>query len=498
MSANLFAELTAPNGRKFTQPLGLFIDNEWVAAKSGELIETIYPADESVIAKVHAAGQDDVDDAVRAARRAFNGPWRDVTPTQRGALLNKFANLVEQHRETLATIETWDNGKPYSASLSGDVEEVLAVTRYYAGYADKNFGQVIDTKPDQLNYTIQEPKGVCGQIVPWNYPMGMASWKFAPALAAGNTIVLKAAEQTPLSALYLANLFKEAGFPPGVVNIVNGYGRVAGAAIASHLDIDKIAFTGSTATGREIMKAAAANLKDITLETGGKSPSIIFGDADLLNAVKWTHYGIMGNSGQICTANSRIFVHASIYDNFLATFKEKISSTSILGDPFKDDTYQGPQVSKAQYDRILSLVESGKSQGANLYIGGEPLDANGKGFFIKPTIFTNVKPDMDIYREEIFGPVGVVVPFETEEEVIKMANDTIYGLGAAVFTKDISRAHRVAKKIESGNVWINSSQNSDTRIPFGGHKQSGIGRECGEAGIKAYTTTKSVLVNLGA
>jgi aldehyde dehydrogenase (NAD+) len=326
----------------------------------------------------------------------------------------------------------------------------------------------------------------------------MAAWKLGPALACGNTVVMKAAEQTPLSILYLANLIKEAGFPPGVVNILNGQGRVAGAAICQHLDIDKVAFTGSTATGREIMKMASVNLKNITLETGGKSPLLVFDDADLDQAVKWAHIGIMSNMGQICTATSRVLVQEGIYDKFIELFKEQVKSTSKVGDPFEDATFQGPQVTKTQYDRVLSYIESGKSEGATLITGGEPFkNAGGKGFFIAPTVFSNVKDNMKIYREEVFGPFVVIASFKTEEEAIERANDTTYGLGSAVFTQNITKAHRVARKIEAGMVWINSSNDSDFRIPFGGVKQSGIGRELGEAGLEAYTNKKAVHVNLG-
>lgn len=326
----------------------------------------------------------------------------------------------------------------------------------------------------------------------------MAGWKLGPALACGNTIVMKAAEQTPLSILVLANLIKEAGFPPGVVNILNGYGRVAGASIASHLDIDKIAFTGSTATAREIMKMASVNLKNITLETGGKSPLIVFDDADLEQAVKWAHLGIMSNQGQICTATSRLLVQKGIYDKFVEAFKTRITDTSVVGDPFNDATFQGPQVTKAQFERVLQYVETGKSEGATLAMGGEPhKNPGGKGFFVAPTVFTNVTSKMKIFQEEVFGPFVVVAAFETEAEALAKANDSTYGLGAAVFTKDMVRAHKLARKIEAGMVWINSSQDGHCRVPFGGVKQSGIGRELGEAGLDAYTNKKAVHVNLG-
>ncbi|CAG8962080.1 hypothetical protein HYFRA_00005123 [Hymenoscyphus fraxineus] len=498
---DLSVELTAPNGRKYSQPTGLFINNEWVKSSNGAKITSINPTDESEIASVYAATAEDVDTAVAAARKALKDPaWRDISPTERGDMLITLSDLVAKHAETLATIETWDNGKPYNDSLDGDVAEVKGCLRYYGGYADKIHGQTIDTGPNKFAYTIREPVGVCGQIIPWNYPLAMAAWKLGPALACGNTVVIKAAEQTPLSILYLANLIKEAGFPPGVVNILNGHGREAGAAIATHLGIDKVAFTGSTGTGKEIMKMAAVNMKNITLETGGKSPLIVFEDAELEQAVKWAHIGIMSNQGQICTATSRILVQESIYDSFVSAFKAQVKQVSVVGDPFAPTTFQGPQVTKAQHERVLSFVTAGKDEGATLVSGGEASSGptDGKGFFITPTIFTNVKPSMKIYREEVFGPFVVIATFKTEDEALEMANDTTYGLGSAVFTQDLTRAHRVAKRIEAGMVWVNSSNDSDFRIPFGGVKQSGIGRELGEAGLAGYTQVKAVHVNLGS
>jgi aldehyde dehydrogenase (NAD+) len=327
----------------------------------------------------------------------------------------------------------------------------------------------------------------------------MAAWKLGPALATGNTVVFKAAEQTPLSILYLANLITEAGFPPGVINILNGVGRIAGAALATHANVDKLAFTGSTATGREIMKMASGTLKNITLETGGKSPLLVFGDADVEQAAKWAHIGIMSNMGQICTATSRVLVAKEVHDVFVEKFLDVVKSTSVVGDPFDEKTFQGPQVTKAQYERVLGYIEAGKRDGAKLVTGGEPVKnvGSGKGFYIAPTVFTDVKDSMSIFREEIFGPFVVISPFESEEEAVERANDTTYGLGAAVFTKDIARAHRVARKIEAGMVWVNSSNDSDFRVPFGGVKMSGIGRELGEAGLDAYTNKKAVHVNLG-
>lgn len=327
----------------------------------------------------------------------------------------------------------------------------------------------------------------------------MAAWKLGPALACGNTVVLKPAEQTPLSILYLAQLIPEAGFPPGVINIVNGYGREAGHALASHLDVDKIAFTGSTVTGKQIMKTASVNMKNITLETGGKSPLLVFDDADLDQASKWAHIGIMSNMGQICTATSRVLVQDKVYDEFVEKFKEVVRTTSKVGDPFHEDTFQGPQVTKQQYEKVLGYIESGKSEGAHLTTGGTPHKnvGGGKGFFIEPTVFTNVQADMKIYREEVFGPFVVIACFDSEDQAVHMANDTTYGLGAAVFTRDVERAHRVASRIEAGMVWVNSSNDSDFRVPFGGVKQSGIGRELGEVGLHGYLVEKAVHVNMG-
>jgi aldehyde dehydrogenase (NAD+) len=389
-------------------------------------------------------------------------------------------------------------GKTYADALDGDLGEVVMVFRYYAGWADKHFGQTISTTSQKFAFTLRQPIGVVAQVIPWNYPLAMAAWKLGPALACGNTVVIKAAEQTPLSLLVLGELIREAGFPAGVVNVVNGLGGVTGAALVSHPLVDKVAFTGSTATATHIMGAAAKTLKNITLETGGKSPLIVFDDAELDQAVKWAHFGIMANQGQVCTSTSRLLVQDTIYDEFVKRFLEMTAQVSRVGSQWDKDTYQGPQVSQAQYDRILSYIDIGKQEGATLAAGGEPIKIQGKGFFIAPTVFTSVTSAMRIFREEIFGPVVAICKFKTEEEALTLANDSTYGLASAVFTTDIQRALRVAGDVEAGMVWINSSQDSDPRIPFGGVKQSGIGRELGEAGLEAYSQIKAVHINMGS
>ncbi|CAN9148177.1 unnamed protein product [Alternaria alternata] len=482
-------ELTAPNDTKWTQPTGLFINNEFVPSKSGSTLETINPYDELVIAKVSAGSEDDIDAAVTAARTAFkSSAWRDLSAAERGQLLWKLGDLCEKNSHILATIDAWDNGKPYQQALDEDVAETISVFRYYAGWADKVYGQTIETSNAKLAYTKHEPLGVCGQIIPWNFPVMMAAWKLGPALACGNTVVLKPAEQTPLSALFLASLIKEAGFPSGVVNIVNGYGKGAGSRLSEHPHVDKIAFTGSTITGRSIMRAAANNLKNITLETGGKSPLLVFDDCDLDQAVKWSHMGIM-------VAKFAPRRRVSMFKTPSTTSSSKLSRK--IGSQFDADTNHGPQISKAAQQKILSYVDTARSDGAELIHGGKQDGIPEKGYFVEPTVFANCSNDMRIVREEIFGPFVVIQSFKTEDEAVEKANDTEFGLGAAVFTKDIMRGHRVAGAIEAGMVWINSSQDSHFGIPFGGYKQSGIGRELGAYALSSYTQVKAVHVNLG-
>lgn len=487
-------ELSTPSTGKYTQPTGLFINNEWVKGVDGKTFEVINPSTEEVICSVHEATEKDVDIAVAAARKAFEGPWKKETPENRGKLLAKLADLIEKNLDILAAVECLDNGKAIGMA-KGDVGAVAGCLRYYGGWADKIEGKVIDTNHDTFTYTRQEPIGVCGQIIPWNFPLLMWAWKIGPAIATGNTVVLKTAEQTPLSALVAAQLVKEAGFPPGVINIISGFGKIAGAALSSHMDVDKIAFTGSTVVGRQIMKAAAgSNLKKVTLELGGKSPNIVFNDADIDNAISWVNFGIFFNHGQCCCAGSRIYVQSGIYDKFVEKFKERAVANKV-GDPFHSETFQGPQVSQIQYDRIMGYIQEGKKEGATVVTGGER--HGDKGYFIQPTIFSNVTEDMKIMQEEIFGPVCSIAKFETEEEVIKTGNNSTYGLAAAVHTNNLNTAIRVANALRAGTVWVNSYNMLHHQIPFGGYKESGIGRELGEAALANYTQTKSVSIRLG-
>ncbi|CAH0052220.1 unnamed protein product [Clonostachys solani] len=484
-----------PNGTKYEQPTGQFINNQFVQG-SGDYFSTVSPVTEEEILKLQGASPTDVDKAVAAARQAFNGPWSQLPAIERGEYLYKLAELIDHDRELLAAIDAYDNGKLGLFVAHCDLDEAYNVFRYYAGAADKISGQTIETSPAKLAYVVQEPLGVCAQIVPWNYPFMMLAWKIAPALACGNTVVLKPAEQTPLSALYFGNLVIKANLPAGVVNIISGLGPTTGSALANHADVDKIAFTGSTGTGKSIMKAAASNFKNVTLECGGKSPSIVFADADFEQAVKWTHFGIMENSGEVCTSTSRIYVEESIYDKFVERFVEVTKDNDKVGDNFKKDTYYGAQISKTQFHKILGHIEEGKKSGAKLLYGGAR--SGSQGYFIQPTVFVDTTEDMKIVREEIFGPVVVISKFKTEDEVVHKCNDTSYGLAAALFTENVSKAHLVARRLQAGMVWINSSGDSHFGIPFGGYKSSGIGRELGKYALDAYTQAKAVHVNLGS
>ncbi|KAI0716189.1 aldehyde dehydrogenase [Cerioporus squamosus] len=476
-------------------PLGLYIDGKWVDGADGTTIDVINPTNGKLITKIAEGTPKDVDTAVKVAARAFDTVWGlHATGSQRARLLNKLGDLMEKNAETLAALEALDNGKTFKWAMRADISHSITCIRYYAGWADKIFGQVIETSEAKLTYTRHEPIGVVAQIIPWNFPLQMMAWKIGPALATGCAIVLKPSEYTPLTALYMSKLIDEAGFPPGVFNLVNGYGHVVGQAMADHMGIEKIAFTGSTLVGRKIMESAAkSNLKKVTLELGGKSPSIIFDDADLEEAVKWAAFGIYFNHGQCCCAGSRIFVHEKIYDEFLQRFTAHTNELKV-GDPFDPDCFQGPQISQQQYDRIMGYIESGKSEGATVHYGGHRIGK--EGYFISPTIFTDTKPNMKIVQEEIFGPVCVVIKFKDDDDIVAQANDSVYGLAAAVFSQNVTRALSTAHKLKAGTVWINTANMLYPNVPFGGYKQSGIGRELGEYALSNYTAVKAVQVNL--
>ncbi|KAM0751179.1 aldehyde dehydrogenase [Meredithblackwellia eburnea MCA 4105] len=491
--------ITFPEGSKVKEAsfsTGLFINNQYVNGEGNKTIETVNPSTGKAIGIVSEASAKDVDIAVDAAQKAYETVWGERVPGhERGRLLMKLADLFEEHADTLAAIESLDNGKAFSFARGFDVPEAAACLRYYGGWADKDHGKVIEVNDSKLAFTRHEPIGVVGQIIPWNFPILMFAWKLGPALATGNTIVIKVAETTPLSAFYATQLIAKV-FPPGVVNVITGYGNITGAAISSHMKIEKVAFTGSTLVGRTIMKAAAtSNLKTVTLELGGKSPNIIFDDADLEQAAGWAAFGLFFNHGQCCCAGSRVYVQEGVYDKFVTLLQAKVKSIKV-GSPFAADTFQGPQTSKLQFDRIMAHVQSGKEEGAKVLMGGERHGT--EGFFIQPTIFTDVKPDMRIVQEEIFGPVVVVAKFKDEADVIAQANNSQYGLAAAVFSRDISRALSVGKKLQAGTVWVNCYNQLHSQVPFGGFKQSGIGRELGEYALHNYTAVKAVHVNLSA
>jgi len=474
-------------------PGRLFIGGQWVDAVAANTFTTVNPATEEPITQVAEGRAEDIDRAVKAARQAFEGPWAGVSAADRGRLLWKMADLIESRLAEIAEVETLDSGKTITESSRVDVPMAADCFRYFAGWATKIEGETIPVRAPCFGYTLREPLGVVGQIIPWNFPILLAAWKVAPALAAGNTIVLKPAEQTPLTALRLAGIAEEAGLPPGVLNVVTGFGPTAGAALVNHPGVDKIAFTGSTAVGQEIMRRAAGSLKRLTLELGGKSPNIVFADADLDLAVRGASNGIFYNKGEVCTAGSRLFVEESLHDALLdrlSAFTAKLQQ----GDPLDPKTRLGPQVSEGQMNRVLSYVDKGKGEGARLVAGGSR--APGKGYFVRPTIFDDVQNGMTIAREEIFGPVLSVLRFRDLDEVVRAANDTPYGLAAAVWTKDIKKAHRAARLLKSGTVWINTYGLYDSAMPFGGYKMSGFGRELGRHGLLEYTQTKSVWVDL--
>jgi len=472
----------------------LLIDGKWVDAASGKTFATVNPATEEKIADVAEGDAIDIDRAAKAARKAFeSGPWSRMDARDRGRLMNRLADLIEENFDELAALETLDNGKPIRDSRAADLPLVIDCLRYYAGWADKIHGQTIPIRGDYFCYTRREPLGVAGQIIPWNFPMLMVAWKWGPALAAGCTIVMKPAEQTPLTCLRMGELALEAGFPAGVINIVPGYGPTAGAALVKHPMVDKIAFTGEHRTAQIIMTDAAATLKRLTFELGGKSPNVIFADSDLDAAVAGTEFGLFFNQGQCCCAGSRVFVEQSVHKEFVNKLVSRAADRK-LGNPLDMTTIQGPQVDKDQFDKILSYVEKGKAAGADCVAGGARF--GDKGFYVQPTIFDTVTDSMPIATDEIFGPVLSVLPFKSADEVIERANNTFYGLAAAVWTKDVQKAHRFAREVRAGTVWVNCYDVFDAAAPFGGFKMSGIGRELGEAGLANYTELKTVTMNL--
>lgn len=475
----------------------LFIGGKFADAQSGKTFDTINPATEEVLLAVAEGDAADIDLAVKAADQAFReGAWPKMSATERGRILWKIGDLLLQHADEIAAIETRNNGKPIFESRQVDVPAAAACFQYYAGWATKIHGDVIPVAGNYFNYTLREPLGVCGAIIPWNFPLLMAAWKLAPALACGNTVVLKPAEQTPLSALKLAEILQQAGVPDGVVNIVPGFGPTAGAALVKHPGVAKIAFTGSTAVGKEIMRSAADTLKKVSLELGGKSPNVVFADADLDAAVRGAINGIFYGKGEVCAAGSRLLIEKPVHDAFMQKLAERTAKLAV-GDPMNPKTRVGALVSRQQMDRVLGYIESGKSEGAALLTGGErAMVGDGKGFFVKPTIFDGVSNEMQIAREEIFGPVLSTIVFEDLNDAIGKANQSMYGLAAAVWTRDIKKAHRAAKALQAGTVWINTYNMLDTASPFGGYKESGFGRELGAQALDLYTQVKSVWVDL--
>jgi aldehyde dehydrogenase (NAD+) len=477
-------------------PGKLLIDGQWV--NGSKTFDTINPATGEALTQIVEASAADADQAVAAARRAFDGKggaWRKMSASERGRMIWKLGDLVEQHIDELAELETLDNGKPIFESRNVDMPMVIDVLRYYAGWATKIHGETVNTFDSAFTYTLREPVGVVGLIIPWNFPLLLASWKLGPALACGNTIVMKPAEQTPLTTLRLGELAVEAGFPAGVLNIVTG-GPETGKSIVQHPGIDKIAFTGSTAVGKEIMRGAADTLKRVTLELGGKSPNIVFADADIDSAVKGAINGIFYGKGEVCNAGSRLFVESKVRREFLDKLIGR-AKKMVPGDPLDPKTRMGAIVSQEQMQTVLGYIDAGKSEGAKLLAGGKRVSVNGdKGFFIEPTVFGDVNNDMKIAQEEIFGPVLATLKFDDVDEVVEMANRNQYGLAAAVWTRDLKKAHQMSRMLRAGTVWINTYGLMDAALPFGGYKSSGFGRELGQAALEHYTEIKTVWMNM--
>ena len=473
-------------------PTKFLINGEWVEPASGKYYDDVNPTTGETLARVAEGGAEDIDRAVKAARAAFEGPWAKIHPADRGRMLFKMAQLVRDNAEELAEIDALDAGKPVTASLRVDIPAAIDCFEYYAGWADKLHGETVPVRAPAFTYLVRQPLGVVGQIIPWNFPVMMAAWKLAPALACGNTTVLKPAEQSPLSALKLGELCLEADLPPGVVNIVTGFGE-AGAALVEHEDVDKIAFTGSPEVGRIIVRASAATWKKVSLELGGKSPNLILADADLEAAIRGASGGIFFNQGEVCSAGSRILVDQSIYDEFLDGLTKRADSIKV-GDPLDPKTYMGPVVNDEQFERVMGYIGVGKDEGAKLVTGGERI--GDRGYFVQPTIFADVDNRMRIAQEEIFGPVASVIPIKDVDEAVRIANDTSYGLAAAVWTRDVAQAHNVAHRLKAGTVWVNTYGATDTRSPWGGFKDSGFGRELGRQALDLYTEYKSVWISL--
>ncbi|PWA65067.1 aldehyde dehydrogenase [Artemisia annua] len=473
----------------------LLIDGKFVDSASGKTFPALDPRTGEVIADVAEGDAEDINRAVSAARKAFDeGPWPRMTAYERSCILLRFADLVEKHNDEIAALESWNSGKPYEQSAKTEVPGLARLFRYYAGWADKIHGLTVPADGPYHVQTLHEPIGVAGQIIPWNFPLLMFAWKVGPALACGNTIVLKTAEQTPLTALYVSKLFLEAGLPPGVLNIVSGFGPTAGAALASHMDVDKIAFTGSTDTGKIVQELAAkSNLKPVTLELGGKSPFIVCEDADVDRAVELAHFALFFNQGQCCCAGSRTFVHERVHDEFLEKARARAQRRTV-GDPFRKGIEQGPQIDTEQFEKILKYIKSGVESDATLECGGDRFGS--KGYYIQPTVFSNVKDDMLIAQDEIFGPVQTILKFKEVDDVIKRANATKYGLAAGVFTKNIDTANRLTRALRAGTVWVNCFDVFDAAIPFGGYKMSGIGREKGIYSLNNYLQVKAVVTQL--